>query len=937
MSKLTGILEDRPPLKDTSKKFINTNTTPKTTCSNTRSENSHALTSFKKPSIDPHQNETASDRRLQFKGHVQNLTSGDNHPHLMDTSTPKKDGHIPYLTNPNSLTQKNNTNITNNTGTNIHALSGPAVTTTTSNNTNNANNNSTAIVKSANRTVTKKMTGNELSKWQQTWKHILPRSYIYFEQDDTNDREKRKAMLALKKMGATIEPFFCENVTIIISRRVFDKNEQYPKGDIFKYAIKKQLKVWTIEKVFRFLNHLGEPILDTDDYEDDGIKIPSIIFNNNSNNNNIININNINNNNDNDNDNNANNNINNNSNLSNLLMNERLFGPSDCDPSVRRNDFKYFTGLYLYIWDITHKTRPIAIREWKDKYSYPKIHHTTNGKSLFILESKSQSPLNILKRHQRRLTCLNETFDFRQKIIESSYDESNLKLIRHPNYRERVEFKRLWEDNYYKLNLEELPSRKFRAIYDSLNEVEKQPFKDLFLNNSKITELDNQNDYNHHCNSDDHNDNCYARDDDKDGDSDDRYNMSLLDKLVGKYPIQEIKRQKLNNKTVKKIEKIDNEIDEENLENLISDKSDLIDKISNPLIPDTREICNDVEEHNEGEGEGEEEDLYEDGEDEEEDGLIINKIDLVGKKPHKVNDIGDNNEIDSNVNLNQLKNMPKLMRQDSIICGSNSQAGNVDGKMHEYGEITASGIQASGVNPAGTCSQGHMFNFGNGLAPSKSQVINKTLANESKRIVVLTPSIKNKHKYEINLEKEKQLDSHVLIRQQKENTKRNGIFSWEINHKHGDQVGQDKSTSNNLANEDDLAALRSVEAAITNPFISDGYLKNTNKNTIPETKKNGNPIQKANQKLIPSKQKPSVNNETKNTKSNQETVALGIFKEEKPEKGKHEIKPGYCENCRVKYSDFSSHVQTDKHRSFAEDDSNFRQIDDLIKSLKTNV
>lgn len=65
-------------------------------------------------------------------------------------------------------------------------------------------------------------------------------------------------------------------------------------------------------------------------------------------------------------------------------------------------------------------------------------------------------------------------------------------------------------------------------------------------------------------------------------------------------------------------------------------------------------------------------------------------------------------------------------------------------------------------------------------------------------------------------------------------------------------------------------------------------------------------------------------------------INLGIFKEPKQEKNKHELKPGYCENCRVKYSDFSEHVDSKKHRSFAEDASNFLQIDELIKVLRAD-
>lgn len=46
-----------------------------------------------------------------------------------------------------------------------------------------------------------------------------------------------------------------------------------------------------------------------------------------------------------------------------------------------------------------------------------------------------------------------------------------------------------------------------------------------------------------------------------------------------------------------------------------------------------------------------------------------------------------------------------------------------------------------------------------------------------------------------------------------------------------------------------------------------------------------------------------------------------------------ELKPGYCENCRVKYDHFDDHILSNRHRNFACDDRNFKAIDDLITTL----
>lgn len=46
-----------------------------------------------------------------------------------------------------------------------------------------------------------------------------------------------------------------------------------------------------------------------------------------------------------------------------------------------------------------------------------------------------------------------------------------------------------------------------------------------------------------------------------------------------------------------------------------------------------------------------------------------------------------------------------------------------------------------------------------------------------------------------------------------------------------------------------------------------------------------------------------------------------------------ELKPGYCENCRVKYDHFDDHIKSNRHKTFACDDLNFKDIDELISTL----
>ncbi|GAA5988154.1 hypothetical protein JCM10908_002086 [Rhodotorula pacifica] len=45
-------------------------------------------------------------------------------------------------------------------------------------------------------------------------------------------------------------------------------------------------------------------------------------------------------------------------------------------------------------------------------------------------------------------------------------------------------------------------------------------------------------------------------------------------------------------------------------------------------------------------------------------------------------------------------------------------------------------------------------------------------------------------------------------------------------------------------------------------------------------------------------------------------------------------KPGYCENCRIKYDDFSAHVRSSKHRRFALNPKNWAELDSLLEKIE---
>ncbi|KAI1354638.1 Dfp1/Him1, central region-domain-containing protein [Xylaria sp. FL0043] len=47
-----------------------------------------------------------------------------------------------------------------------------------------------------------------------------------------------------------------------------------------------------------------------------------------------------------------------------------------------------------------------------------------------------------------------------------------------------------------------------------------------------------------------------------------------------------------------------------------------------------------------------------------------------------------------------------------------------------------------------------------------------------------------------------------------------------------------------------------------------------------------------------------------------------------------ELKPGYCENCAEKYPDFDEHIESEKHREFADNEENWVELDDLLAQLE---
>ncbi|KAK6199246.1 Dfp1/Him1, central region-domain-containing protein [Scheffersomyces amazonensis] len=210
-----------------------------------------------------------------------------------------------------------------------------------------------------------RLVGEELHTWQQSWRKIMKQSIIYFEGVQEYNRiqmaEYKRAAKLLKIVGSDITAFYDNDVTIIISRRSYNPKIKYPSNDIFSNVSNLKIKVWDYDKVFRFLKNLGMNIMTGVDELENKSK---------------------------------------DNNLSTLLKEEKIYGATDRDPNTKREDLHYLDKNYLYVYDLSQKVRPIAIREWEEE-NYPLFNLTLDGKCPFINESSDNNERKKLRRLKR--------------------------------------------------------------------------------------------------------------------------------------------------------------------------------------------------------------------------------------------------------------------------------------------------------------------------------------------------------------------------------------------------------------------------------------------------------------------------------------------------------------------------------------------------------
>lgn len=185
-----------------------------------------------------------------------------------------------------------------------------------------------------------------MRKWRRDWRRIMAISVFYFDVGiEASSVDKIKGHLQL--LGARFQAFFDNSVTHVISNRTPGK--EHARGDILVKASQLRMKVWSVDKLVKFLTAL---LGHSPSRELDSAQCAK---------------------------------------LSQLLRQEKLVGPSDRDPTARRDDYYYFKGPYILVWDPSHYNRPLLHKEWDRAATpyegdWPQFRATPIGMCPFVVD-----------------------------------------------------------------------------------------------------------------------------------------------------------------------------------------------------------------------------------------------------------------------------------------------------------------------------------------------------------------------------------------------------------------------------------------------------------------------------------------------------------------------------------------------------------------------
>lgn len=185
------------------------------------------------------------------------------------------------------------------------------------------------------RISTKQAADDPLQEWRAKWREILKQSCIYFDSIPPNLIEYLKPHIT--ELGSTIQPFFDQNVTHVISEN--------HASEVCCKARDLHSKVYTLEKMARFLSSLSgrSIVLPT------GEQGPK-----------------------------------NQVKLAAMLETDAIATNSNS----RQSDFHQMRGPYVLIFDPTNVYRPSCVKEWRPNQSleegdWPQLRKAVNGMSPF--------------------------------------------------------------------------------------------------------------------------------------------------------------------------------------------------------------------------------------------------------------------------------------------------------------------------------------------------------------------------------------------------------------------------------------------------------------------------------------------------------------------------------------------------------------------------
>lgn len=236
---------------------------------------------------------------------------------------------------------------------------------------------------------------NDHKEWIYQWRQLMTEAHFFFEDIDEHSIDKVKP--SLTKLEAVIEPFFGRSVNYVITKRPIDPLNP---TDLQYKAQQRGLKIWTYEKLIRFLtNLLGYSPKNIVSVQPSTYK------------------------------------------LSHMLRDEKLLGPNDRDPDTKREDYHYFKGPYLMIWDPKWVYRPLLMKEYPavddpQEGEWPRLRTSAAGRCPFLEDSHQTSAerqaymehmyqKKAERERKRKAALLDETEDTVKKVLITSHTHTS--------------------------------------------------------------------------------------------------------------------------------------------------------------------------------------------------------------------------------------------------------------------------------------------------------------------------------------------------------------------------------------------------------------------------------------------------------------------------------------------------------------------------------